>query len=153
MRNINKIIVCSSEKEYGNLNKLIHEHTSSLNEGGRGYRTVGFHYVINNGKAYKDEMYEFSVKDGHIEIGRPLMMANGCCKGHNIDSISICLIGKDKFTSAQVESLHNICEDLCEKFSIDKKEIYHIGELDMYSNRCSGNLPDLVKNVLKNNVA
>ena len=73
---------------------------------GRGWHTAGYHYVI--------------CVDGEVE---PLVhrdddaytdgweIANGV-RGHNNNSIHICMIGKDAFTQAQWDALHALLADI-----------------------------------------
>lgn len=57
----------------------------------RGWSDIGYHFIIHRG--------------GNISHGRPCNVAGAHCKGFNDNSIGTCLIGTDKFTSAQMESL------------------------------------------------
>lgn len=65
----------------------------------RGWSDIGYHYVI--------------CRDGHVEAGRDVEKAGAHTKGHNRDSIGICLIGGvddegkpcANFTNAQWGSL------------------------------------------------
>lgn len=76
----------------------------------QGFAEIGYHYVID--------------LDGTIEVGRPLTMAGAHCKGWNKRSIGICYIGgldangmpADTRTHAQKVSLHNLVEQLMERF-------------------------------------
>jgi N-acetyl-anhydromuramyl-L-alanine amidase AmpD len=52
---------------------------------------IGYHYVIT--------------VDGHIENGRGLEEVGAHVQGNNSKSIGICMIGTDKYTTAQWESL------------------------------------------------
>lgn len=129
MRKINKIIIDSSEEDFGNLSRLIHKHTSPVDMGGLGYRTVGYHYVINNGKAYRTDEPDSNILDGQIEIGRPKQMAGCYCKGHNIDSIGICLIGKTRFTLKQLESLSETIDKLLAENDLTYDDVYSVSSL------------------------
>jgi len=44
-----------------------------------GWDDIGYHYVIT--------------RAGEVEVGRPLEMAGAHVRGHNDDSIGVCLIG------------------------------------------------------------
>lgn len=52
---------------------------------------IGYHYVITT--------------DGHIEFGRGLEEVGAHVAGNNSQTIGICMIGTDKFTAEQWESL------------------------------------------------
>ena len=87
MRKINEIIIhCSDTQEGCDVTaKAIRSwHTTPKEKGGRGWRDIGYHYVIR--------------LDGTIELGRPLEKAGAHCIGrkgedHNSHSIGICYIG------------------------------------------------------------
>lgn len=76
MRYINEIIVhCSATPE----GKDYHVDALTAWHRQRGFRTIGYNYVI--------------YLDGSTHIGRPLSMVGAHCKGHNAHSIGICYIG------------------------------------------------------------
>lgn len=102
MRQINKIIIhCSATQE----GKEISAATIDKWHKKRGWRGIGYHYVIG--------------LDGMIEYGRPITETGAHVKGHNKGSIGICYIGgvesergengkwvaKDTRTPEQKESL------------------------------------------------
>ena len=70
----------------------------------KGWICIGYHYVIRT--------------DGTIEEGRPLGTIGAHVKGHNEESVGICLIGGtdlkgnsvDNFTKAQKDSLLKLLE-------------------------------------------
>lgn len=66
----------------------------------RGWSNVGYHYFIK--------------KDGTIQMGRDLDTIPAAQKGHNNETIAICLhgLGKSKFTEAQKQSLVNLCTEI-----------------------------------------
>ena len=78
----------------------------------RGWNGIGYHYVIR--------------RDGRLENGRSLEEAGAHCKGHNKDSIGICLVGgiqdgtKDKpvndYTAKQWETLRGLLLELKSKY-------------------------------------
>lgn len=63
---------------------LVNDHQPSL-------RHVGYHYVIR--------------LDGAVEFGRSLQEIGAHAQNHNSGSIGICLIGTDRYTTAQFDSL------------------------------------------------
>lgn len=88
MRELKKIIVhCSdSDKpEHDNIGEIRRWHLI------RGWDDVGYHFFIT--------------KNGNIEKGRDVSIAGAHTKGHNHDSIGICLSGKKTFTNDQFISL------------------------------------------------
>ncbi|MCG7980486.1 MAG: N-acetylmuramoyl-L-alanine amidase [gamma proteobacterium symbiont of Clathrolucina costata] len=52
---------------------------------------IGYHRIIR--------------RNGVIEHGRPEYWNGAHCKGHNKDSLGICLIGRKRFTQQQMNSL------------------------------------------------
>ena len=87
MRKINEIIIHCSDTQEGcdvTAKEIRSWHTAPKEKGGRGWRDIGYHYVIR--------------LDGTIELGRPLEKAGAHCIGrkgedHNSHSIGICYIG------------------------------------------------------------
>lgn len=124
MNNVDSIVIhCSATKEGQNIKaediKRMHLQ--------RGFRTIGYHYVIDI--------------DGTIEKGRPESEEGAHCntKGksalaYNKHSIGICYVGgldkagkaKDTRTEAQKKALHKLIGDVCKRYKI--KEI--IGHRD-----------------------
>jgi N-acetylmuramoyl-L-alanine amidase len=72
----------------------------------RGFKTVGYHYVIR--------------RDGTIETGRPLEQIGAHVQGHNKDSIGTCLVGAGlsmaDFTPEQLNALKGLHEELARRF-------------------------------------
>ena len=87
MREIKEIIIhCSDTQEGVNVTAadIRRWHTTPKEKGGRGWRDIGYHYVIGI--------------TGMIEIGRPIETRGAHCIGrhgedHNSHSIGICYIG------------------------------------------------------------
>lgn len=70
----------------------------------RGFDSCGYHYVIGI--------------DGLSEGGRPLMTVGAHAYGHNGHSVGICLIGRDRFTGEQWETLAHLVQRLMVRFNI-----------------------------------
>lgn len=70
----------------------------------RGFSDVGYHYFIK--------------KSGKIQDGRPLEKIPAAQKGHNRNSIAICLSGLDHFTEKQFRSLKELCEKLDDRYQV-----------------------------------
>ena len=74
-------------------------HVQPRNRRGRGWDDIGYHLVIK--------------RDGIIEVGRPLNVQGAHVRGHNAESIGICMVGGyDKnslpspdFTAEQFDSV------------------------------------------------
>ena len=87
MRKINEIIIHCSDTQEGcdvTAADIRRWHTTPKEKGGRGWRDIGYHYVIR--------------LDGTIEVGRTIERVGAHCIGrngedHNSHSIGICYIG------------------------------------------------------------
>ena len=96
----------------------------------RGWRDIGYHYVIR--------------RDGALEAGRPLGEPGAHAKGHNKESIGICLIGgidehglaDANFTRAQYECLRALVGNLAKLYEIDKDNIIGHRDLPEVSKEC-----------------
>lgn len=64
---------------------------------------IGYHYVIE--------------VDGNIAFGRHLEEIGAHVSGHNANTIGVCLIGTNKFTSAQWASLKQLMTTICNQIS------------------------------------
>lgn len=92
-RIIKEIIVHCSDTTGGSAAAIRKFHMAPP-PAGRGWNDIGYHYVID--------------LDGTIEPGRKEDMVGAHCEDHNADSLGICLIGVDQFTTAQYESLKHL---------------------------------------------
>lgn len=76
----------------------------------RGWSGIGYHYVIR--------------VDGVLEAARPEYWTGAHAKGHNSNSIGICLIGTDKYNLEQWSILKKLLTKLSAKY-ISAKIIGH----------------------------
>jgi len=97
----------------------------------RGWDNVGYHFVILNGQVENNTFME--CMDGSIERGRDIDKSGAHAKGYN-DHIGICLIGVDRFTDAQFESLKDLLLELRRKYQIDFKNV--IGHNEVSTKSC-----------------
>ena len=107
MRKINLIVVhCSASdvKAHDNIETLRKWHVKE-----RGWDDVGYHYVIT--------------KDGSIMKGRKDETVGAHVKGHNSNSLGICLTGNHEFSEAQFLSLELLTTGLLKKHGLEKKDI------------------------------
>jgi len=95
VRDIHKIIIHTADVPNG---RETHASDIDLWHKERGWSGIGYHYVIT--------------LDGMVEQGRPIEKVGAHVKGHNKNSIGICLIGDDKFTRPQWDCLHQLLADL-----------------------------------------
>lgn len=99
MRKIDKIIIhCSATKPSQDIGAAEIDKWHKQ----QGWDEIGYHFVIR--------------RSGEIENGRPVEKIGAHCKGHNADSIGICLVGgidtdgkpENNFTDAQFASLRSL---------------------------------------------
>lgn len=62
----------------------------------------GYHYIIK--------------RDGVVECGRTLNEFGAHAKGHNADSVGICVVGKKDFAEAQFITLRRLIKGLIEMY-------------------------------------
>ena len=116
MRKINKIIVhCSDSdvKAHDDISVIKGWH---VNE--RGWSDVGYHFFIK--------------KDGAVQKGRELATVGAHVKGHNSDSIGICLAGRHNFTTAQFDTLKVLLYDLTHQFLLTTNDVYGHRDFDKH---------------------
>jgi N-acetylmuramoyl-L-alanine amidase len=108
-----------SEDEYvhsGRVNSIVIHHSATISGCARVFRAlhravngwidIGYHFVIGNGTLSGD---------GEVEEGRPIWAVGAHSRGHNKDSIGICLVGNFNLeapTGKQLESLASLLERL-----------------------------------------
>lgn len=118
MRKINKIIIHCSASEWGNAKIIDKWHKD------RGFRKIGYHYIILNGYEEYKSKYDKS-KDGIIQLGRSENEIGAHTYGHNKDSLGICVIGLKKFTEKQfLCSLPDLLYRLVKEHNLTLSDIY-----------------------------
>ena len=108
MRKINKIFIHCSATPEGRDIKM--ETIKSWHVKGRGWRNIGYHFVIE--------------LDGMLRPGRPMEQIGAGVKGHNENSIHVCYVGGldknkkpiDTRTDAQRETLNTIVAGLQKEY-------------------------------------
>jgi len=117
--------------------------TCALWHAQRGFRTIGYHYVILNGWL-SAELYNVFF-DGWLETGRPLdddsemdIWERGAhVKGWNKDSIGVGLVGlPGQFTRPQLNTARNLTGMLREQFF--EAPVYQHGDFDPKKEWCAG---------------
>ena len=107
MRQINKIIIHCADT-YPNMDVGVDEIRSWHLQ--KSWSDIGYHWVIK--------------RDGTLQEGRRESMMGAHAKGHNVDSIGICLVGgkgfNDKpefnFTYAQMDTLAGLVDNIKSRF-------------------------------------
>ena len=124
MRDIKKIIVHCSASDWGSASVIDQWHKE------RGWTEIGYHYVITNGQIPHKRQYE-AENDGIIQEGRSIDKMGAHVKGHNADSIGICLVGKIHFTAKQLyDALPTLLRLLISKYDLSVTDIYGHNEFD-----------------------
>ena len=135
MRKINKIIVHCSASEWGDVDAITGWHRE------RGWRTIGYHYVVHNPYPKWQFYAEFRPRfeyDGLLAIGRDISQPGAHAKGHNDDSIGICMVGDRVFTSAQFRSLQKLLKTLMRQYGVTTENI--LGHYELNSDKTCPNL-------------
>jgi N-acetyl-anhydromuramyl-L-alanine amidase AmpD len=101
-RQVDRIFIhCTATENasYNNIESIRRDHVEN-----RGWSDIGYHFLIT--------------KDGKIHEGRSLESTPAAQRGHNRRSIAIVLAGlrKEKFTSAQYDTLKDFCRDVNESY-------------------------------------
>ena len=127
MDKVRRIIVHHSSSDTGSARQFHDWHLA------RGWAGVGYHYVIGNGDG---------AGDGEIQIGRLALYQGAHCRGHNDDSIGICLVGSfvSRYPSeAQMKALIELLATLCHIYKLDPLSGLHIsGHKDWNDTDCPG---------------
>ena len=124
-RAIRKIIIhCSdSGRPQHNDIEIIRQWHTMPPPHGNGWRDVGYHFFIKT--------------DGEIQTGRTLDQSGAHVRGHNEDSIGICLHGRNEFTQAQFNSLRQLMQSLYFEFGLTINDVY--GHCDFDQNKTCPN--------------
>jgi len=124
IRKIDTIFLHCSDSAYGDVLVIDQWHKQ------RGWKTVGYHYIILNGRPFKDVRF-IDFLDGQVQPGRalnddPIFSANEVgahVAGRNATSLGICLIGTIRFTSAQFIAARKICLSLVHRFQLNIADV------------------------------
>lgn len=117
-REIKKIIVHCSASSWGDFKAVDSWHKE------RGWKGCGYHFLILNGLRILGTKFESDV-DGLVESGRDVNIQGAHTFGENSDSIGICCIGNQHFTSKQLFSaLPRLLTSLCNTHKISTNNIY-----------------------------
>lgn len=138
MREIKKIVLHCSDSIFGNAKMISRWHKA------KSWKDIGYHFVILNGRIERDQYFESM--SGSIEVGRNIETMGAHVKGHNSDSIGICLIGVDKFSTEQLYSLLLLLAELMKKYDIKSKDIH--GHYEFSSKTCPNFDVDEIRTML-----
>lgn len=124
MRKINQIIIHCSDSEFGTVEMIRQWHKDE-----RGFKNIGYHFIIYNGRLDSTMAYT-DYHDGLIKVGRDIAEIGAHVKGHNKNSIGICLIGKEKFTDNQLSTAEDLIQSLQKTYDIPCNQILGHYEFD-----------------------
>jgi N-acetylmuramoyl-L-alanine amidase len=116
---ISKIVVHQSDSPHGRGDNAETIHQWHIQ---RGWDGIGYHEVITEA--------------GQLEHGRPHYWQGAHTKGHNADSIGICVIGRNTFTSEQKMVLRMRIAKLMQMYP--EAKVYGHCELDPNKPHCPG---------------
>lgn len=113
-----------------NIPKLIIVHCSDTKNGKScDIETIRKDHIENRG--FSDIAYHIIINiDGECHNGRPMNVVGSHTKGHNEGSIGICIIGSNKFTKRQFDSLLNKIDSIRQVYGIPLWETYTHAQFD-----------------------
>jgi N-acetylmuramoyl-L-alanine amidase len=133
---ITNIIIHCSDSRWGCARAIRQWHQQ------KGWKDIGYHFVILNGQFGPGFYVEAA--NGSIEAGRYLDQDNmldenevgAHALGYNGNSVGICLVGKETFTGAQMESLASLVRELQRKYNVPTTNV--LGHRDTASGKKEG---------------
>lgn len=115
------VIVHCSDSERGTAAEIDRWHRDL------GWRGIGYHWVIRNDRPGPD---------GMVETGRPEDQIGAHCTGYNSRSIGVCLIGRGRYSAAQMRALRALLRGLMRRYQIPPERI--LGHCETESGRRQG---------------
>jgi len=155
-KKIKQIVVHCSASDFGDKDKIDEWHKN------RGFKSCGYHFVILNGNVSSNS-YD-KAKDGVVEYGRNWWENGAHVRGHNKNTIGICLIGLPKkihslpfgvFTIKQLRSLFCLLYEAIRFFELSPNDIVGHNEIVNYDNDpyndklCPGFNVEFIRKVFK----
>ena len=113
---VKKIVVHCSDSEFGSASMIRDWHVK-----GNGWSDIGYHFVIPNGYIKKDVFIPSC--DGALEVGRDIEVAGAHAVALNKESIGICLIGRQNFTTKQFDTLYYLLNHLMMCYNLKVEDI------------------------------
>ena len=107
----------------------------------RGFSEVGYHFVIQAG--------------GLVRLGRKLDRIGAHCKGHNSDSIGVCVVGSFEngapVPGSQWVALVSVVSDLLRQYGLSVRDVY--GHKELGNTLCPGFEPQMLRDALADECA
>ena len=123
MREIQSIVVHCSDSKWGDADVIASWHRK------RGFDSCGYHAIVNNGFRKNSRVYDMDF-DGKIEPGRSQDLQGAHVRGHNAESLGVCLIGVDEFTPGQFAALRKLLDVWCSLYNIPPELVLGHRDLD-----------------------
>jgi hypothetical protein len=150
MNNWTNVVIHHSASDFGCTRLITEWHKE------RGWKDIGYHFVILNGRPYSNWKEPIRPMVGSIEMGRPLnddewVQGNEIgahCLGFNSNSLGICLVHLTKFYTEQIDSLFALCNFIGQKFNIPVSRFFGHYEKDKNKPDCPGFDMDLFREAL-----
>ena len=114
IRRISKIILHCSDSDASSHDNI--ETVTKWHVVENGWSDIGYHYFID--------------KSGELFKGREIPVVGAHCRGHNYDSIGICLSGRNEFTESQFIRAKDLVSTLAKQYNIKKSMILPHNRLD-----------------------
>lgn len=128
------IVLHHSGGSRGNVAELHEAHRQRLDENGRPWRGIGYHFVIGNGQGMPDGRIEATFRwDDQLEG------AHAGDAEYNQQGIGICLIGnfdEQRPTTAQLRAVEQLVSLLKRDYGIKAERV--VGHRDVKPTRCPG---------------
>ncbi len=111
---VKRVVLHTSASPFGDVELINKWHKE------RGWAGIGYHHLITGiyptAESYKLHQPELA-SDGLIHAGRNEIWKGAHVRGHNWETVGICLIGKEgNFTSKQLLSSAKLCTQIMERF-------------------------------------
>jgi len=133
----NKITVHCSASLWGDAGEIRKWHTDPPPRG-NGWRDIGYHKVILNGRPRYGMGYDEDY-DGLVQDGRPEDQMGAHVLGHNQDNLGVCLIGITEFTPRQMGALKRVLMNWMDDYKLKISDIYGHNEFSGHESRiCPG---------------
>jgi N-acetyl-anhydromuramyl-L-alanine amidase AmpD len=116
MRDIKRILIHCSDSKTGDVATIREWHLK------KGFSDIGYHFVI--------------LLDGTVQEGRSVSIAGAHCEGNNSDSIGVCLVGVNDFSTEQVRSLMYLVLGLMQQHKVPIDGVFCHYELDNKGKVC-----------------
>lgn len=133
------IVIHCSDSKFGNAQTIEDWHKE------KSWDDIGYHATILNGQIDPD--VHMDTMDGQIEVGREWDKNGAHAKGYN-DYFGICLIGVDKFTDKQFESLLKVCRELVTDEGVEVEKIIGHYECEGTDKTCPNFNVEEIRNLL-----